>query len=164
MKSLSACALAISCISASLAGCIRPAQPSPIAINPTTATHSTQAHGLATISPEPPREIPSNKRPSDPNSWLAEVPERYQWLYRYPLLPDQREESRHHLPFEAITLTRGSGWGTGEDFTVTLERSGKATLIDGRLRLRNTGAHFGRIDLNTYARLNYAIEQLATRS
>lgn len=88
---------------------------------------------------------------------FADVPERYRWIHASDW--DAIERGAELLPFDSIELDRQGCYGICPVYTVTFERSGLARLSAKR-GLPQVGIFYGRIDVLTYGRLSYAIEQL----
>jgi hypothetical protein len=95
---------------------------------------------------------------SVPGIQVAEVPDRYKKLQQPGLSVTEVEAFRAQLLYDTISLHRSSCYGACPVYRVTFHRSGKAELLAiNNLPLR--GAYTGAIDLISYGRLCYLLDQ-----
>ena len=89
---------------------------------------------------------------------ISNVPDIYKPLYLGNLSADKIESFRASLPYESISLERTPCFGSCPVYRVTLHRSGKAEF-EAKAFLPKIGAFTGQVDLPTFARLCYALDQ-----
>lgn len=88
---------------------------------------------------------------------VTNVPDLYKPLYLGNIPADTLEAFRAKLPYDSISLERTPCDGPCPVYRVTLYRSGKAEL-EAKAHLPQTGEFTGQVDLLTYARLCYALD------
>jgi len=88
---------------------------------------------------------------------ISNVPDLYKPLYLGNLSADKIEAFRAALPYESISLERTPCSGSCPVYRVTLYRSGKAEF-EAKAFLPKTGAFTGQVDLPTFARLCYVLD------
>jgi len=88
---------------------------------------------------------------------VTNVPDVYKPLYLGELPADRLAAFRAGLPYESISLERISGAASNLVYRVTLYRSGQAELTTNAPPPK-TGKFTGQIDLFTFARLCYALD------
>ena len=88
---------------------------------------------------------------------VTNVPDVYKPLYLGELPADRLAAFRAGLPYESISLERTTGAGPNPIYRVTLYRSGQAELTTNAPPPK-TGKFNGQIDLPTYARLCYVLD------
>jgi len=88
---------------------------------------------------------------------VTNVPDIYKPLYLGEISADKIEAFRAALPYESISLERTSGAGSNPVYRVTLYRSGQAEF-EATAFLPKTGRFTGQVDLPTYARLCYVLD------
>ena len=118
-------------------------------------------HHQANESKPPLRELDAAHEPdllSSESARMAAVPDRYKPLFEPGLGDDEGAALRANLPYSSISLTRSPCFGTCPVYAVTFHRSGKAEL-DAVEFLPRKGKFTGEVDLTTYGRLCYVIEQ-----
>ena len=86
---------------------------------------------------------------------ITNVPDLYKPLYLGNLSAEKLEAFRAALPYESITLERTLRPGSTPFYRVTFHRSGKAEFDDFQPK---HGPATGQIDLLTFARLCYALD------
>jgi hypothetical protein len=88
---------------------------------------------------------------------ISNVPDIYKPLYLGNLSADKIEAFRAALPYESISLERTPCSGSCPVYRVTLHRSGKAEF-EAKAFLPKTGEFTGQVDLATFARLCYVLD------
>jgi len=88
---------------------------------------------------------------------ISNVPDIYKPLYLGNLSADKIESFRASLPYESISLERTPCFGSCPVYRVTLHRSGRAEF-EAKAFLPKIGAFTGQVDLPTFARLCYALD------
>jgi hypothetical protein len=91
---------------------------------------------------------------------IAQIPDRYHFLFAPGVDPTKVQEIRDSFPFTEIQLERTGCFGTCPSYIVTLRADGQATY-NGREYAPRSGDHTGEISLWDYGRLCLAIEQSA---
>lgn len=93
----------------------------------------------------------------DEEARISRIPDRYKPLFEPGLGDDERTALMQNLPYDSISLSRSPCYGTCPVYSVTFHRTGKAEL-DATEFLPKVGKFAAEINLNTYGRLCYFIE------